>query len=74
MSLLWPTLAIIVIGAGVASLRRRRVSRGLTDAQIAAMERGEEIDAPGPLDLEEIADAERRHFEQTWDWEDPDAL
>ena len=77
MSLLWPALALLVaVGGGLALRRARRGSfgAGVSDGEIEALERGDAIERPGPLDLDEIAEAERRHDEQTWDRPDPDGF
>jgi hypothetical protein len=49
-----------------------RSDGGLSDDDIDAIERSGRIELRDPLDLDAIADAERRHREQTWDWADPD--
>lgn len=77
MNLLWPALAVLVAVGGGLALRRTRArtgGEGLSDEELAALERGGSVERPDPLDLDEIAEAERRHDEQTWDRADPDAL
>lgn len=76
MTLFWPALAVLVVAGGVVGfLRVRRMKGGgaLSDEDLAAIERGGVLKRRDPLDLEEIAEAERRHREQTWDLDDPDA-
>lgn len=76
MTLFWPALALLVVAGGIAGFRRtRRAKReaALSDDDVAAIERGGELERPDPLDLEEIAEAERRHREQTWDLDESDA-
>jgi hypothetical protein len=66
--------ALVLAGGWVAWQRTRRVRSdgGLSDDDIDAIERSGRIELRDPLDLDAIADAERRHREQTWDWADPD--
>jgi hypothetical protein len=44
---------------------------GLTDAEIRAIERGERVEADGPLDLDEAAEEEERFWDETWDEPEP---
>jgi hypothetical protein len=54
---------------------RRRINEvrasGLTDAEIRAIERGERVEADGPLDLDEAAEEEERFWDETWDEPEP---
>lgn len=74
MSLFWTALAVLVAVGGWIAFGRTRgpgKSGGLSDEDIAAIQNTGTLERGDGLDLDAIAEAERRHREQTWDWEDP---
>jgi hypothetical protein len=74
VSLFWTALAVLVAAGGWIAFGRTRGlgrSSGLNDEDIAAIQRTGTLERRDGLDLDEIAEAERRHREQTWDWDDP---
>ncbi|HSM35847.1 MAG TPA: hypothetical protein VK837_05550 [Longimicrobiales bacterium] len=74
MSLFWTSLAVgVAVGGWIAFGRTRELGKPgeVTDEDISAIQRTGTLERRDGLDLDAIAEAERRHREQTWDWEDP---
>lgn len=65
--------AVLVAGAWFAYRRRlaRFVGRGLSDADVRAIEASGRVERDAPLDLDEAADEEERFWSETWDEPEP---
>jgi hypothetical protein len=65
--------ALLVIFAWLAYRRQMSDIRGrpLTDEDIRAIERGDDLLGDEPLDLEEAAEEEERFWDESWDEPEP---
>jgi hypothetical protein len=70
---LFVAAALLVTFAWLAYRRRMRDIRGrpLTDDDIRAIERGEDLMGDEPLDLEDAAEEEERFWDESWDEPEP---
>jgi hypothetical protein len=69
-SLLWIVAALLVALAGVFYLRRLRGLKNsdrVTDEMITRIESVGRVEVEDPLDLGEVAEEERKFWEETWD-------
>jgi cytochrome c-type biogenesis protein CcmH/NrfF len=71
-TLLWITLALLVVVAGVRVWLRARRGHGprvhpLTDEEIRRLERGGSVSIEPPTDMGEVAEEEQRFWEEHWD-------
>jgi hypothetical protein len=66
-------LGALLVTAGWLAYRRRMAGLrpGLSDDDIRAIERGEDLPAGDRLDLEEAAEEEERFWDETWDEPEP---
>lgn len=71
-TLFWIAVAALAIIGGLRVWRRVRRARQpevrpLTDEEIRQLERGGSIEIEPPTDMDEVAEEERRFWEQSWD-------